>query len=328
THRDQFVYVADVAPTIYELIGTSAPTTFRGVEQTPVTGNSFTSLLAEAAAPATTTVQYFEMAGSRALVRDGWKAVCKHTKGADYDTEPWELYHLAEDPSECRDLATERPELLDALVQRWWEEAEAHGVLPLDDRLIELFGVRYRDHSPHPADRRYVYRPAEAPMPAQACATLGGRGFELTATVTRAEGDEGVLYAAGTENSGITVFVQDDRLVLDYNAFDDHTVLVSNRPVPTGDSELTLQVERDGMSGTATMRIDGETCGTVELPLLMRIMSSVGASVGRDHGSAVSPRYTAPFVFSGELHQVVIQLAEGRAPDVEAAEAAKEMSRQ
>ena len=28
--------------------------------------------------------------------------------GADYDTEPWELYHLADDRSECHDLADER----------------------------------------------------------------------------------------------------------------------------------------------------------------------------------------------------------------------------
>ena len=329
SRRDQFTYVADVAPTVYDLVGAVVPEVFRGVPQHPVTGHSFATVLGAADAPATTTVQYFEMAGSRALVADGWKAVCKHTKGADYDAEPWELYHLDDDPSECLDLADVRPELLAELVQRWWDEAEVHGVLPLDDRLIELFGVRYRDHSPHPADRRYVYRPAEAPMPAQACASLGGSGFELTAFVTRSEGDEGVLYAAGTENSGLSVFVQDDRLVLDYNAFDDHTVLVSDALVPLGDSELTVAVERrDGTAGVAALRIDGVECAAAELPLMMRIMSSVGASVGRDHGSAVSPRYTAPFPFSGDLHQVVIQLGRGRSAGDAAAEAAAEMSRQ
>jgi arylsulfatase len=329
TRREQFTYVADVAPTLYELVGASVPTTYRGVEQHPVTGHSFASVLADADAAPTTTVQYFEMAGSRALVRDQWKAVCKHTKGADYDSEPWELYDLGADPSECHDLAGERPELLAELIEQWWDEAEIHGVLPLDDRLIELFGVRFREHSPHSPTRRYVYRPAEAPMPAQACASLGGRGFDLTARVTRSDGDEGVLYAAGTENSGLSVFVQDGRLVLDYNAFDDHTVLESEQAVPLGDSELTLRVERgEGMAGTASLFIDGAPCGTAELPLLMRIMSSVGASVGRDHGSAVSPRYTAPFVFSGELHEVVIQLHQGRAAGADAADAANAMSRQ
>ncbi len=62
----------------------------------------------DAAAPATNQLQYFEMGGSRALVAGEWKAVCKHDQGADYDTEPWELYHLSTDFSECRDLAAER----------------------------------------------------------------------------------------------------------------------------------------------------------------------------------------------------------------------------
>ena len=59
-----------------------------------------------------------------------------------------------------------------------------------------------------------------SPIPGQAAAAIGGRSFDLTARITRAAGDDGVLFATGTENSGIAVFVQDDRLVVDYNAFD------------------------------------------------------------------------------------------------------------
>ena len=35
------------------------------------------------------------------------------------------------------------------LAWRWWEEADIHGVLPLDDRTIELFQTRVRDGSHH-----------------------------------------------------------------------------------------------------------------------------------------------------------------------------------
>ncbi|MEZ5296771.1 MAG: hypothetical protein R2697_11035 [Ilumatobacteraceae bacterium] len=71
-----------------------------------------------------------------------------------------------------------------------------------------------------------------SPIPAQA-ASIGGRSFDaLTATVTREPGDEGVLPPA-TENAGISIFVQDDRLVVDYNALDDHTIATSGIPVPT-----------------------------------------------------------------------------------------------
>jgi arylsulfatase A-like enzyme len=328
TRRDQFAYVSDIAPTIYELLGVDAPSVYRGVEQKPITGHSFASVLRDAAAPATNTVQYFEMAGSRALVRDTWKAVCRHERGADFDTEPWELYDLAADPSECNDLAAAEPARLRELIDLWWTEAERHEVLPLDERTIELFGARFRDRSPHPADKRYVYRPPMSPMAAQASAAIGGRSFDLTAVVELATpADEGVLYATGTENSGISVFVQDQRLVLDYNAFDDHVIVESSTPVPVGKrTTLTVHVRRLGGNGTAALEIDGEPCGEADLPLFMRMISSTGQSIGYDHGSAVSTRYEAPFPFTGALDSVVIQLLER---DPSAAIAARaEMSRQ
>ena len=333
TVRDQFVYVSDIVPTLYELIGVEAPATYRGIEQLPVTGASFAAALTDPTAASTNTLQYFEMAGSRALVaeRDGarWKAVSKHTSGNDYDTEPWELYRLTDDWSECSDLANESPDVLEELIDLWWQEAERHGVLPLDDRMVELFGARFRPNSPHPVDRRYVYRPPMSPMPGQASAAIGGRAFDLTATITRGDGDEGVLFATGTENSGLSVFVQNDRLVLDYNAFDDHTVLESDIAVPTGESTLVVKLRRSaGRAGSAALEIDGQAAGSVELSLFMRMMSSVGPSVGYDHGSPVSRRYSAPFPFTGELHELVIQLLSPQDLAALEAQAASEMSRQ
>jgi arylsulfatase len=286
-------------------------------------------VLADRNAPAANTLQYFEMMGSRALIAGEWKAVCKHIPGADFETEAWELYHLAEDASECNDLAERDSEMLAKLIELWWSEADRHGVLPLDDRGIELFGARFRDRSPHPLSRRYVYRPPMSPIPAQAAAAIGGRGFDLTARITRAAGDDGVLWATGTENSGISVFIQHDRLVVDYNAFDRHTVVESDVQVPAGDTEVTARFRRtNGMAGEIELAIDGVDVGRAELSLYMRVISSVGSSVGYDHGSAVSPRYHAPFAFAGTLHDVEFQLV--NAPSVGTAEAISraEMSRQ
>jgi arylsulfatase len=255
--------------------------------------------------------------------------VCKHDKGADYDTEPWELYRLSEDWSECNDLAEAQPEKLAALQELWWEEAERHGVLPIDDRMRELFGARFRDNSPHPADRRYVYRPPMSPMPSQAAASIGGSSFDLTAWVTLEPGEGGVIYATGTENSGLSIFVQNDRLVVDYNAFDDHTILESEIEVPVGAAELVLAVRRNGKrTGTMALFVDGAPAGSVDLPLFMSMISSVGPSVGYDHGSAVSTRYESPFAFEGALHEVVIQLLSRKDVEAQQAEAAAEMSRQ
>ncbi|MDX2382312.1 MAG: arylsulfatase [Acidimicrobiia bacterium] len=327
--RDQFINVSDIAPTLYELVGVEPRDEYRGVEQLPITGASFATLLGSADAPPTNTQQYFEMAGSRALVSGEWKAVCKHVPGADYDTESWELYHLAADRSECNDLASEQPDKLRELVDLWWEEAERHGVLPLDDRMFELFGARFRPNSPHPEDRRYVYRPPMSSIPGQAAAAVAGRAFDLTARVTRAAGDEGVLWATGTQNSGISVFVQDDRLVVDYNSFDDHTVVVSDVEIPEGEATLTVQFRRgDGRSGSVGLLVDGAAAGQAEIALFMRMISSVGASIGRDHGSTVSVKYDGAFDFEGTLHDVVIQLLSAQDIASREAEARAEMSRQ
>ena len=332
--RDQFVNVSDIVPTIYEMLGVTPPDTYRGVDQLPVTGHSFASTLGDANAPATNRLQYFEMSGSRALAQIddqgvAWKAVCKHVPGADYDTEPWELYRISDDWSECNDLAESKPDKLAELVDLWWTEAERHGVLPLDERLIELFGARFRDNSPHPADMRYVYRPPMSPMPGQASAAIGGKSFDLTARVTRSGGDGGVIYATGTENSGMSIFVQNDRLVVDYNAFDEHTVLESDVEIPEGDAELVVKLRRRaGMTGEMAIAVNGDPAGQVELPMFMRMMSSVGPSVAYDHGSPVSTRYAAPFPFEGTLHEVEIQLLSRQDAEARDAEAAAEMSRQ
>ena len=269
------------------------------------------------------------MMGSRAIVAGNWKAVCKHNPGADFDTEAWELYDLSTDFSECADLATKQPDRLRALISLWWAEAEKHGVLPLDDRTIELFGARFRPHSPHPADQRYVYRPPMSPLPAQAGPAIGGRSFDLTARVTRAAGQDGVVYATGNENSGVAVFIQHGRLVVDYNAFGDHTVVESAVDVPAGDATLVVRLRQGaGRTGSINLQIDGRASGSVELPLVMMMISSVGASIGYNHGSAVSDRYQAPFAFTGTLHELEIALVDGRDPGAAGAEAAVEMSRQ
>ncbi|MEM9464688.1 MAG: arylsulfatase [Actinomycetota bacterium] len=332
TKRTQFVNVSDVAPTLYELLGVTAPEVYRGVPQLPVTGHSFRSLLDDPEAPATNTLQYFENTGSRALVArlDGawWKGVIKHEVGADFETEPWELYRIDQDPSELHDLAATEPEMVRTINDLWWQEAERHGVLPLDDRGLELFAPHLSEHSPHRPDRRYVYRPPMSPMPSQPSASLGGRSFDLTAQITTEAGDEGVLWAFGTENSGFSLFVQDGRLVADYNAFDDHTIVESSIEVPSGPCTVNVHLERDSRStGWMEVSIDGETCGREAIPFYMRMMSSIGSSLGQDHGSAISERYEAPFAFTGTLHEVVIQLPPPRASEAETT-ARAEMSRQ
>jgi arylsulfatase A-like enzyme len=320
--RHQFHHVSDIVPTIYETLGIEAPTTYRGLEQIPVSGTSLRYSFDRPEEPSRKRVQYFEMMGHRGIYADGWKAVTRHQSGVPFEEDDWELYHLDEDRSECHNLAAEQPERVAALVDLWWSEAEEYGALPLDDRTIELFMTRYRDRSPHPTDRHYTFYPPMSPLPGQAAPALGGRGWDMAATVDRPEGAGGVLYASGNENSGISLFVQDDHLVFDYNCFGDHHVVVSDATVPVGPSVVEVHFLRTGRGGEATLIIDGTPGGTLEVPFVMTMISSVGPSVGYDHGSPVSERYEAPFPFEGTLTKLDVQLTRG-APSPGEAEAAE-----
>jgi len=325
--RDQFHHVTDLAPTLYELLGITPPERHRGVDQLPVTGTSFAYALDRPDAPTAKAVQYFEMLGHRGLWLDGWKAVTRHQPGTAFSDDTWELYDLTADRSECHDLAAAEPDRLARMVERWWAEAERHGVLPLDDRLLELFFTRFRDHTPHRPDRSYRYHPPVTPLPVQAAPSLSGTDWVLTATVERGPGDggDGVLYASGTANSGLSFFVQDGRLCLDYNIFGDHHLIAAEAVLPAGATRLGARFRKLGhgdlgrAGAEITLTADDEPVAAGTVPFAMLIMSSVGPSIGRDHGGGVSDRYRAPFPYAGRIRTLDVQLVRARRPDPDAA---------
>lgn len=331
--RNQFINVSDVVPTIYEWLGITPPDELDGRAQLPITGHSFASVIDDSQAPATNRLQYFENGGSRALVveRDGtwWKAVTRHIAGTSFDEDRWELYNLDADASECNDLAESDPVRLNELIDLWWSEAEKHGVLPLDDRMVQLFRRRLDDHSPHPSNRRYRYRLPMSPIPTAASPSPGGSAWDMSARISREIGNEGAIYAFGNANAGVAVFIQEDRLVLDYNAFGVHTEVESTVTVPIGESTVSAHLRRTQgtAGGSATVAIDGNPCGSMDIPLMMAAVSSVGASVGEDYGLAVSNRYEAPFKFTGTLHELDIELGSPNEAEV-AARSRAEMARQ
>ena len=147
-------------------------------------------------------------------------------------------------------------------------------------------------------------------IPAQVSPSPSGRSWHLEATFAFSGDDEGVIYARGNENAGITIFIQNAHVVVDYNAFKEHSILESTVQLPPGKNELSVLVQRleQGM-GRIEISVNGTPSGSIELPILMGMISSMGASVGRDTGSPVSPRYEAPFEFTGDLREVTIQLA-------------------
>jgi arylsulfatase A-like enzyme len=323
--RDQFHHVVDLTPTVLDLLGLQAPTEVRGVPQMPIEGTSLAYTFAEPAAPTQKRTQYFEMLGDRAMWHDGWKAVVKHTTGEDFDADRWELYHLAEDYGEANDLADQEPARLRALIERWWAEAGAHNILPLDDRRGERTAVG----GWHDPRSTFTFRPDMARIERWNTPNVTNRSFTVQADADiPAGGAEGVVLAAGNFFGGYTLFVQGGRLHFEYNAGHTRYAVQSDRLIGAGRRALALQFAKTGhLEGTATLLIDGTAAGAVDLTGTWPINPARSSlACGRDVGAAVSQRYRAPYRFTGTLHTVVVTLGNDqvRDPAAEAREARTE----
>jgi arylsulfatase len=315
--RKQFHFVSDIVPTILDILDIEPPSNYKGIDQIPISGTSMAYTFDAPDVSTQKNVQYFEMFGHRGIWADGWKAVTYHNKGDPYKDDEWELYHLDEDFSECNNLATENPKKLRELIDLWWIEAGRHGVLPLDDRNIELFRAVFRPGTPH-ATRNYTYHPPISHLPAEVAPALGNRTWVMIAEVERPNDSiEGVLVAQGTQNGGYSWYIKNNRMFFDYNVFTEHHIVQSDRNVPTGKLTLGVKFVRDGRTGTIILSIDGEECGSISVPFILRMISSTGLDIGKDGLSPVTDDYRAPFKFTGTIKRVHVDLPHYRPPSQE-----------
>jgi arylsulfatase len=309
--RPQFCHACDLAPTLLDLVGISAPDVIAGVPQQPIEGTSFAPSIHDARAPSKARPQYFEMFGHRGLWQDGWKAVAFHPPGAPFENDAWELYHLEQDFSETADLALEQPKRLEAMIAEWWKQAEAHKVLPLDDR----FGPRFAENAARTHHRRqFVFHKGVGHIPTEVAPDVRGRSYLIEADVTVKSGDHGVLIAHGDATSGYSLYVQDGHLVHDLNIGGEHQIVRSAQPVPPGEHVLGLHMLQEGKR-VATLLVDGKPVGSGPCTYgFFTLVSWSGLDIGLDRGSPVST-YDAPFIFTGQLRKVTITMNPDRVLD-------------
>jgi arylsulfatase len=325
--RRQFAHAIDVMPTVLDLIGVDAPDRIRGQDQSAIHGTSFAPLFGDggASAPATRTLQHFEMLGSRALYQDGWKAVTFKALGpmtgdttanafmAPFDDDIWELYHVAEDPSEVHDRASEEPDRLARMIDVWWEEAARFNVLPLDNRIL------YTILNPPPnrilQRRHYRYVPFGAPVPESIAVDVRNRSHEITASVEVSDGTapDGVLLAIGCVLGGWSFQVHDGRLRYLHNLYGKTVdVIESDRAIGPGAHTLGFRYEKvDDEGGRAELLVDGDVVGAGPIPRFTPIRynnTGAGLSCGYELGPPVGEGYDAPFRFNGALTDVVVEV--------------------
>lgn len=305
----QYHHVVDIAPTIYELLKVEPPQEYRGVPQIPIHGTSLAYTFDHPDQPTRKKTQYFELLGDRAIWHEGWKAVVRHAKGADFDADVWELYQLENDFSETDELASRYPDKLEAMKSLWWAEAEKFGVLPLDDREWE-----------RSADRpwvtavisRYVFLPNMARVDRLLAPNVTDRSFSISADLDIPEnGCEGVLLAWGSRFGGLVLYVVDSKPVFEY-VYDEKAryCLQGEAALRPGRCSVSVQFKRtEKLSARAQLEVDGACVDSIDIPRTWPAHGiASGISCGSDEGAPVSDRYKRPFAYGDGLLRVIVTL--------------------
>ena len=326
--RSQFHHVNDIAPTIYDLLGITAPKIVDGQEQKPVDGISLAYTFNDAAAPGRKEVQYFENNASRGIYRDGWYAcafgpfvpwdtpsTAKRLAEWDINTEPWELYHLEDDFSQANDLAAAHPDKLEELKVLFKEVSRDNLVWPVGAGLWTRMHPEDRIASPY---TQWRFDESCSRMPEFNAPGLGRQDSHVEISLTVPDNASGVIYALGGFSGGVTLFMDNGTLVYEYNMLIiDRYQARSAHPLPAGQHVITVDTAFASAEpmGTAivTLSVDGGEVGKVAVartvPVAFTACETFG--VGKDLGSPVSPDYfdRRPFVFDGTIDHVDVQVS-------------------
>ena len=327
--RTQFHHVIDVVPTILEAAGLPQPVSVNGIAQRPIEGVSMAYSWDDANAPGRRDTQYFEMFGSRAIYHDGWIASAPPVVDpwavslAPPPTDvmngfKWQLYNIADDWNQSKDLAAQMPDKLRDMQQHFTMQAEKYHVFPLDDRTLPRFMGTKPSYTPGRTEFTYTGELTNVPFPGIAGApNLFDKSYKITAEVEIPEGGaEGMLVTDGGRFAGYGFYLLGGKPVFTWN------LIQLERVKWQGQAALTPgkhKLEFDwayagpglGKGGTGTLKVDGTAVDTKEMPKSLPVGTGwvETFNVGVDTGTPVDDAdYQVPFPFTGKIDKLTVAL--------------------
>ncbi len=122
------MHVADLMPTLLEVAGATYPKTHEGREVPALMGKSLGPVLAGKADSVRTDQDYlaWEVFGNRAVRQGEWKL---RWQIKPFGKGDWELFNLAADPAERKDLAAQHPDKVKAMLAVWESYVKANNVI-------------------------------------------------------------------------------------------------------------------------------------------------------------------------------------------------------
>jgi arylsulfatase len=323
TPRSQFHHVNDIVPTIYDILEITPPEVVDGFAQDPIDGVSLAYTFSDADAPGRKTKQYFDNNGSRGLYKDGWFAstfgpltpwltVSPGLATWDSSEDVWELYDLTKDFSQAENLADQEPERLEAMKAEFLEVAEANKAFPIGA------GIWLRIHPEDRIKTPYTSWQFDATTTRMPEFTAPGLGRESTHVIIDAELPEnasGVLYALGGASGGLSLYMDQGRLVYEYNMLViERYGVASAEKIPAGRHRIEVEttIAKPGAAAEVVLRVDGAEVTRTEVARTVpaAFTASETFDVGVDLGSPVSLDYfdRRPFPFDGQINSVQVHL--------------------
>ncbi len=288
---------------------------------------------ANANAPTRHTTQYFEMLGNRAIYQNGWVAATTPvTLPWELSTKPppdvitgyhWELYHVADDPTEYNDLAAKMPDKLEQMEGAFYAEAKKYNVLPLDNTTLA------RWNTPRPsltAGRTlFTYSGELAGVPASAAPSVLNRSYTITAEVDIPDGGaEGMIVTEGGRFGGYGLFlsqgvagIRRSKPVFIYNLLNLKRTIWAGPELGAGKHTIVFDFKSEGPAlgagGTGVLSVDGKEVDreSLEHGTPITFPEDETFDVGEDTRTGVAMvqyRYDVPFKFTGKIDKLTFKL--------------------
>ena len=325
--RTQFHHLIDIVPTILEATGVQAPVMVNGVAQKPIDGVSmaYTFDKKNANAPSTRTTQYFEMVGNRAIYHDGWVATTTPPE-PPWDLGlgkfpnvvngyTWELYNIAEDYSQNKDLAAKTPDKVRDMKELFLVEAQKYDVFPLDNSFLTRAGA------PRPsltAGRTvFTYSGESSGLPASNAPDITGKSYSITAEVDIPQGGaEGMINTLGGRMGGHGLYLLKGKPVFVYNFFNLERFRWEGQAALTpGKHTVVFDFKYDGpgfgKGGTGVLSVDGKEVASKTIPHTTPFVETIDETfdVGVDTRTGVDDKdYQLPFRFTGKVDKLTVKL--------------------
>ena len=325
--RTQFHHIIDIAPTILEATGVTAPVMVSGIAQRPIEGVSMMSTFdkANANAASTRTTQYFEMFGNRAIYHDGWIAsttppappwLMGLAKMPDVVSGyNWELYNIADDYSQFHDLAAKMPDKLRQMQELFLVEASKYNVFPLDN------SVAQRVMEPRPsatAGRNvFTYSGETSGLPESAAPNIISRSYTITAEIEVPQGGgDGMIVTEGGRFGGYGLYLLKGKPVFLYNLLGlERFRWEGQQALAPGKHTVVFDFTYDGpgiaKGGTGVLKVDGQEVANRKIPHTIPFLVTMDETfdVGVDTRTPVDDKdYQVPFRFTGNIAKVTYKL--------------------